>query len=140
MFGIKFTLAKVLGGALLTLAIIAMGLAWQYRGEIIKSSGLESKIDQLRQTDSENREAIARITKELQVYEATIAMQQADYEQARVDHDERVTTMKSQLNELRHDFKTIDDFLSAPVPAEYVRYRMLQERPGDYNANGSGAD
>ncbi len=140
MFGIKLTAAKVFGGALIVLIAATGVLALQLRGEISESSRLNEVVSQLKQTDKQNKEAIARMEKELQVYEATIAMQMADYAQARSDHDERVTTMKSQLNELRHDFKTIDDFLSAPVPAEYVRYRMLQERPGDHNENGSGAD
>ena len=123
--------------AVVGLLLMLMGImAWQLRSEIRKNSALEADNEQLQQAHKTNQQAIQDLKNEIERREQALAHYQEQV--ARIEHEaqQKRHELESRLAALRAEYESVQDFLSIPVPSEFVDGWMRSRATGSDGDEG----
>ncbi len=117
---------KIFGAAIGILLVIMLVLAWQYRAEVRKSAGLLAGMQNAIEANYQQQKAIGELKKERDHLERTL--ESRSVEQARIEREaaRQIFNLEQRLAGLRAEYESVDEFLSLPVPAEFVQW--MRER------------
>lgn len=123
--------------ALLLIGTIVF-LIYGWRGEAREHAELESAFQVLRKVDKLNRAEIDRLVAENHFADADVARLQREREQIIEKNNAELGRAVAELEKLRQENETLDNFLNTPVPGDFLRWLSKRDR-ADRGEVGAGA-
>lgn len=138
--GLRLKLYAAVGIVALLLIGAIVFLFYNWRGAMQENAKLESQVQTLKDVNQENQDEINRILKENREADRAIANLLKEREQIIEDKNQELGEAMAELDDLRTKNETLDDFLNAPVPADFLNWLSRGGQDGDKAGAGATND
>lgn len=133
------TKIKALVAVSVVLMMIIGALGWQLRSELQANARLETETEHLESVNAENLKTMEKMRREKKRLEKTLAERTKRLEEIERRAGEKEKQLREKLERLRGKYESIDEYMSVPVPDEFVD-KWMRARAADGDKSENRAD